>query len=196
MKPIYKRYLKILLVLWGGSFAVLTVLYLFLLLPQNNILNFSKDELRRLNIEYQTAKTTSSPETRAKQKAEIQELNKTLNTFVTNYNNLDNLTFSISRIASDIRVDTFANKGSNSDSYLKIPTCKHVGFIDATISFRATFNKFVVFINTLERHNPVIFIDELTIIQQHQGGSRHKAEIFLNFLIKIPEEDKLDEGEF
>ena len=179
--------------LWGGSFAALLVLYLFLLLPQNNMANFSKEKLAQLNREYLMSKAANSPEIRAMQNKELTELNNTLNVFVTDFDDLDKLTFSISKIAAEIRVDTFANKGSDSESYSEISTCDQVGYVDATISFRSSFSKFARFVNAVERHDPIIFVDGFTITQDKREDSRHKAEIFLNFLIKIPQENKLVE---
>lgn len=190
MKPIYKRYLKILLVLWGGASAALIVLYLFLLLPQNDMLKFSEEKLKKINIEYQQAKIANSDDVRNKQKVEIEKLNEKLNVFVADFNDIDNLTFSMSRIAGDIRLDSFSNRGSSdSESYSKIPTCEYIGYIDTAISFNSSFNKFARFINILERHSPIVFIDEFTISKSRDGDSKHKAELFLDFFVRIPTEN-------
>lgn len=196
MHPIHKKYLIIWAILWSCLFVVIAALYIMLVSPQRKILKSVESELAQKRIEYNFVKASDSPISRQRWKNKIKELSDELSAYVAEANSLDDLAFSVSRIASQANVTSFTSRGIGDESYLPIQNCFNIGMTEMTVTFTASFKTFAKLVNTLERHKPVIFIDEFNIGRASRDySSEHRLRMLLSVLVKIPEEDKqIDES--
>ena len=163
MKPTYKKYFVVVLLVWGVFLPVLLGLYLLLLVPQKEAMEDLKARLAEKELEYGKAKVAATDEARGNISKQIEQLTQKLSVFTVDFDQLDNLTFSISRIASETQVGEFSSRESAAESYSEIRDCTHIGQTSANIGFTGGFNKFAAVVNALERHKPIIFVDEFSI---------------------------------
>lgn len=190
MKPTYKKYFAVVLLVWGGFLPVLLGLYLLLLVPQRETLEGLKARLAEKELEYGKAKATTTDETRSNINKQIEQLTQKLSVFAADFDQLDNLTFSISRIAGETRVGEFSSRESAAESYSEIRDYAHIGQTSANIGFTGGFNKFAAVVNALERHKPIIFVDEFSISDSHVKDSDPTVTMQLTVLVRRPWEDE------
>jgi len=190
MKPTYKKYFAVVLLVWGGFLPVLLGLYLLLLVPQREMLEGLKVRLAEKELEYDKAKTATTDETKSNISKQIEQLTRELSVFAADFNQLDNLTFSISRIAGETRVGEFSSRDSAAESYSEIHDCTHIGQTSANIGFTGGFSKFAAVVNALERHKPIIFVDEFSISESHVKDSDPAVSMQLTVFVRKPREDE------
>ncbi len=172
---------------------VVFILHTFLLAPQKEITIILKNKLADKNREYDISKIAGSKQFQAHWAAQMKRLNEKLGNFVADANNLDDLAFSISKIASETKVTSFASRTDTGESYSEISNCYHLGLAQTSIGFKGAFNKFARFINALERHRPVVFVQEFTILRSAKDYTEHKADILLSVFVKLPPQRESEE---
>ena len=102
-----------------------------------------------------------------------------LNDFVTDFDDSANLTLDISQIASKKELGSFRIKTKEKRGGSAIPNRNYICEDNIDIGFTAGFNQFAAFLNTLERHRPVVFVDKFTITRSKENNSAHKVNMNL-----------------
>ncbi len=193
MKADYKRLLIVLAVVWGGAFVLLLGTHMFLTLPQQKESELLGKQLMEKRLRYDISKAADSEQVRAQLSERVSGLTGELGRFATEVDELDGLWFSISRIASEIGVESFQSKGMDDESYSVIPNCYDIGTASTEVNFSGSFNKFARFINQLERYKPVVFIDDFTITRARKEDLEPGAKLVLSVFVRVPEKDKIEE---
>lgn len=171
---------------------LLLVLYTFLLVPQKEAFEALEGELAEKELECRSAEDAATDKAKADSSRQIQQLKDRLGNFVLDSDDLGGLTFSISRIAGRLQVGSFASRESAGESYLAIPNCNYIAQAGTAIDFTSSFGKFAAVINALERHKPVIFVNNFTISKARKGDSGHKVSMSLTVFVKKPPEELPD----
>lgn len=180
---------------WGGTVPLLIVLYLLLLVPQNRRLRQLQVELEEKKLAFTGAEAAATEQARAERNQRIDKLRQKLGTFVAEPDQLDELTFSIRRIATEAQVEGFAIKEGMRSSYLApMPDGEHIAHGSTNIAFASTFDRFASLVNSLERHRPVVFVEELTISIPPQTAALPQVEMVLTFFVRKPAQDKTGAG--
>ena len=194
MNPIHRKSLIILVLLWGGSFIVLSVIHMFLMLPQRKESGLLVQKLMQKKLMYDSSRAAVSEQARGTLTQKVRELTGELDRFVSDVDELDGIWFGVSGIADEIGVDSFQSKGIDSESYSAIPNCYDVGTASVEVSFSGSFSKFARFVNQLERYEPVVFIDDFAIARSRREDSGPETKLLLSVFVRIPEEDKIENG--
>jgi hypothetical protein len=193
MKLVYRKFLMVLALFWGGAFVVLAGTHMFLILPQQKESALLGTQLIEKKLTYDLSKAADSEQTRGLLARKVGELTGELNKFVVEVDELDSLWFSVSGIASEIGMESFQSRYIDDESYSVLPNCFDIGTASVEVQFSASFSKFARFINQLERYRPVIFVDEFLITRSRRENLAPEAKLVLSVFVMIPEEDKLDE---
>ena len=193
MKPVHKKFLITLGLIWGCSMVLLAAAYVCVSLPQKKALKAIDAKLSERSLVYDISKEANSKISIDERRAQIDMLVDKLTLFVANSYDLDNLTFDISETAERLKVDSFSSKGSGSEIFVEIPNCGYIGYSFIEIEFSGSFNDFAIFVNEMERHKPVIFIDEFSITNKTDTKGLSKAVMYLAVLVQNP--DSMSEEE-
>jgi len=186
MKSKNKEYVKNVSMVWGGCLVMYFLAYITLISPQNKIKADIGRELAQSQAGYDKAFMATQKESNIKLNEQIELLQSTSNDFVVDFADLADLTFEINRIADDhkIKLQNIKNRTDikkphpGKNSYLSEKR------IDVT--FKASFNRFAIFLNSLERHKPTIFVDEFVIRRLASDNSAHQVEMKLVVFVKNP----------
>ncbi len=186
MEPIYKKYFTKVALAWMSCFVLFFFAYMFVLAPQKN----SKEQLRKQLEEqkqvYDSALKATQKETQVQLNEQIKQLRNKLEDLVVDSNDSTDLTFYVSQIANAKDVASFSIETSKRDS-IKDPTMpdKYIFENHIDISFlTANFNQFAAFLNALERHRPVIFVDRFAITRSSKGGSERQVNMSLVVFVR------------
>jgi len=171
-------------IVWGVSFFLFAIAYYFFITPQLKIkaqlLRESTEKKERLDM----ALGVSLEDNRKKLAADVESLKTRLSNYVSEYEDSPNLTFAVSRIAGDRQVSAFTVKTSDISRQQDQLTAKNLQENKMEISFVSDFMQFANFINTLERHQPVVFVDRFRVQRDSQGGAANKVDMSLSFFVR------------
>jgi len=186
MKSVYKKRFVVAALVWAGCLIALLVAYVLVLAPQGRSRKQIEKKFVEVKNAYDQTVATAKDETKARLSKQIEDLRARLEQFVIYNEDLANLTFDISQVASQMNVSSFSIKGRDNAGAAATPTGSETNIVEKQIqvSFTAGFNQFASFLNALERNQPVLFVDEFTITHSGQSGSGHQVEMGLAVLVR------------
>jgi Tfp pilus assembly protein PilO len=188
MDRVHKKYLTTTALVWAGCLVLFIFAYMLILKPQKRSEDKMQRQLAEKKQEYQTMLASSTESAKIRLKKELEEDRNKLRKFVTDAEGSANLTFDISKIANETRVSSFSIKSKDSREAMDIPQCEHIAENRIDISFNSNFNQFASFLNSLERHSPVVFVDWFKI----RRGSSSEIENDINMGLSVFVEKRQD----
>jgi hypothetical protein len=185
---VYKKYFTTIALIWAACLTVFVFCYLLFLSPQNSAKKQIKNTLSDKRQRYESITKVAEEENRTRLKEEIERLQNSLKDFTVDFEESADLTFDISKIAGEKKVTAFSIKGRDIESVSPMPNCKYICEGRIEISFTAWFNQFAAFLNALERHRPVLFVNGFTINRLRQEESGCQATMTAAVLIRKQQE--------
>jgi hypothetical protein len=161
----HKKYLIASGIVWAVCLALFIVAYLLVIGPQNRQKKHIEGELEKYTQKYEFAQNAAQEETRNRLHAEIELLQDKVKNFVVDSKGAEDLTFDISQIASENKVRSFSVESEDVRAAPGITDSNNISESHIKVSFTAGFNEFAGFLNSLERHRPVLFVSEFTLIR-------------------------------
>jgi len=184
MKPIYKKYVTQAALIWAGCFILFLFIYILMLAPQGKNKKRIEKQLAGKEQMYRLAQKAAQEETKIQLNEQLKYLQERFKDFVINFEDLANLTFDISQIAKEKRLASFSIKGVETSGGSSIFDGKYLSENHFAVSFTGSFNQFATFLNALERHRPVIFVDRLKITHSRLENSDHKVDMDLAVFVR------------
>ncbi len=179
---IYRKYFTTAALIWAGCFILFLFVYMIVLAPQKKTRKQIENQLAEKKQIYNSALKATQEETKIWLNEQIENLRSKLNEFVIDFKDSANLTFDISQIANEKKLDSFSIKGK--DASEGSTDFKYLSENHIDVSFAAAFNQFATFLNALERHWPVIFVDSFKITRSKRGDPGHKVNMNLAVFIR------------
>jgi Tfp pilus assembly protein PilO len=189
-KKTYKKYLMTTGIIWAACFIVFLLAYMLVLGPQKNLEKSLENKLAERKQVYESALRAAQKETKIRLNEQIERLQSKLQDFVIDFEDSANLTFDISQIANEKKVASFSIKSKDSRGLSTIPECKYICENHIVISFIGGFNQFATFLNALERHRPVLFVDKFTITRSGQDDSDFQVSLNVAAFVKKQQDGK------
>jgi len=188
MQSVYTKYLKTVALPWAGCLVLFCLAYMVLLAPQRKEKKRVEEEFAEKKQMLEAIEELTHEETRIRLDKQVQQLRDRLHEFVLDSEGSADLTFDISQIASDKEVSSFRIKSKDKRGGTQIPDSKHISETRIGVGFTARFNQFAAFINALERHRPVVFVDRFKITRSKQESSANKVNADLTVLVRTREQ--------
>lgn len=184
MKSNKKKYFTTVSMVWLGCAIILFFAYMLVVEPQRKQRKAMAEKLAKQIKAYENAQKANEKETQEKMAAELQTLKLKLKDYVVDFADSANLTFDISETASQQKIDAFSIKSQESRTTTKMTDfhCINEDYFD--VSLVADFNKFAVFLNALERHDPTLLVDGFSIKRSDNMAAGHQAQLNLAVLVK------------
>lgn len=183
MKSIYRKYFKIGIIFWAVCFIILLLSYLLVLSPQERIRRSTERKLADTKHLAQSAREAAEEKNKKLLLEQLSNSGDRLKGFVIEQENVANLTFDIGRIKSKVKLNSFSSNFTGSEGTIKTDNYKHIIARQISVNFNSSFNKFAIFLNTLERNRPVIFIDTFSITRAGESDSGHNVDMKLAVLV-------------
>ena len=186
----FSRHTIVTAAVWAVSVIVLGGGYFLLYAPQRADLRQLKNECAESQTALEQAQVTAQDQTKAKQKQQCEEVGQLISGFSTQQDAVTGVVFEIGRIANELRLSEFSSKNQKQQNYSTVGKSKLVSEVWLDVDFQATFEQFAQFINRLESHSPVVFVEEVSFQRGSQNAHRHKASLRLSFLAKTEANNK------
>lgn len=184
MKPIYKKYLTKAALIWAGCFILFFFIYILMLAPQGKNRKRIEKQLAEKKQTYHLAQEATQEETKIQLNEQLKHLQERFKDFVIDLEDVANLTFDISQIAKEKSLNSFSIKSEDTRGGPSIFDGKYLSENHFAVNFTGSFNQFATFLNALERHRPVVFVDRLKITHSRQENSDHKVDMDLAVYVR------------
>ena len=179
----YKKQLMTVAMTWACCFIVFLLAYLFVLAPQFKNRKNVEDELAMAKQDYSFAMRATQAEPINQLKKEIELLQDQASDFIIEFEDLANLTFDISKRATDKSLNPFSIKNKYG-KISKIPDCEYIGENEIDINFTCNFEQFTSFLSDMERHQPIVFVDDF-ILSRPRGRKKQGLSVNMNVSVFI-----------
>ena len=184
----HKKYLTIVGLIWAGCFILFLFSYIVLLSPQLKHKKSVENQMAEIKQKYDSAVKATQEETKIKTNEEINNLQNRIKDFVVASDDAANLTFDISQVASEKKVGSFNIKMQENKRGSAELDLNYLRESQIDIGFEGDFIQFATFLNALERHRPVVFIDNFKIIRSSMGDSSHRVTMKLAVFVRKQQE--------
>ena len=184
MKSSCRKYLAKAALVWAGGFVVLLLGYVFVLGPQRNTRALVEHQLAEKKQAYESALIAAQDKTVRELNTQVEALRNRLSDYVIDFENAANLTFDISEIAGENKLGLFRQKVEGGGPNMARSESEYLLENAISVSFTGDFNQFAAFLNAMERHRPVVFVDEFTISRSVKSDSGHPAKMTLTVLVR------------
>jgi len=174
---IYKKYLTRAAIVWAACLVLLLLVYMTALRPQKSNKKRLEKKIAEKKQIYKSAQRAAQEETKIQLNEQIERLRNRLQDFVIDFEDSANLTFDISQIANEKKVTSFSVQNKDDRGVSVIPDCNYIRENHIDISFTARFNQFATFVNALERHRPVLFVNEFIITRSNNDESAYQVSL-------------------
>ncbi len=177
----YKKNLKLVAIVWGISIAVLALFFFFWICPCNSELKQANTEQEKLTDRYNTAVANSEQKKREELTAELDMLRSRVGMYAIETSKSPQVVFDIRELArtSDIAISSV----KPSASVEKIVEAKYLRRQQLKIDFQAKFKNFAQFLNSLESHEPVVFVDKFKIVAADDARGLPKVSMDLSIYV-------------
>lgn len=181
-----KRLLIMTAVVWAGSFFALAMGHMLVLVPQEAGRRQAAVQLEEKKRAYAQALEAAKPPAVAGLREEVESLEERIRAFVLKPEELADLTFDVGRLADDRRVKSFMVSCGSSRKGAAVAACERLSANSIEARFSGSFRQFATFLNMLERHRPVVFVDKFKIRRSQNEGDGHKVDMDLVVLSREP----------
>jgi len=181
---IQKKYLITVAIVWAGCFMLFLFAYIALLVPQQKNKKRVESRLADIIQSHNSALTANQEDTKKRKNEEIEKLQETMKNFAYDSEDSANLTFDISQIANEKKVNSFSIRMQEDSRGAQKGDLKYIQENRIDISFTGDFNQFAIFLNALERHKPVVFVDNFKITRSTADDSNHRTNMKLAVFLR------------
>ena len=184
------RYTIVTAAIWAVSVIVLGGGYTLLYMQQQANFLQVKSQCHERHIAMNKAQLAAQDEVKAKQKQQCEEVHQLISGFSTQQDSVTELVFEIGRIANELRLSEFSSKDQKQKNYSTVGKSELVSEVWLKVEFQATFEQFAQFLNRLECHDPVVFVEEVSFRRGSQDTHEHTTSLQLSFLAETGAKNK------
>jgi len=188
---IYRKYLTRTAIAWAACLVLFILAYILILGPQKSGRKRLESTLAEKKELYEFAQRATKEQTKIRLNEQIEGLRDILKDFVVDFEDSANLTFDIGRIANEEDVSSFSIENNDKQGISEIPDCNSICENHIDISFVAGFKPFATFVNALERHQPVFFVNEFSISRSNKGESTYQVSLDVAAFVKKQQEKEI-----
>ncbi|MCK5225815.1 MAG: hypothetical protein KAQ89_03780 [Planctomycetes bacterium] len=185
-KSAFKKYITTIAMIWCGGFVLLLFGYTTMLSPQKKQKKAIENRLVKQKEDYEYAISATLQSNKDRLSGQIEQLRSKLTDFVIDFEDSANLTFDIGKIATENLASSFKIKFKNKYQQSQSQDYDYINETQISVSFNASFNQCAAFLNSLERHRPIIFVDEFKITQKDNDKSQPLIEMELSVFVRKP----------
>ncbi len=187
---VYKKYLAIAAIAWAACLFVFIAAYMVLLKPQADRKRHLDKKLVEKKQEREAAERAAEEQTQVELNAQIAQLREKLDAFVIDFENAADLKFDITQIAREKEVASLSVSSGKKDKTSSRPVAdsNSIEENNIDISFISGFNQFASFVNSLERHKPVILVHQFKLDRSNQNKSAYQVTLDVRALVRRQQE--------
>jgi hypothetical protein len=183
----FKQYSLLVSCTWGLWAVMAAAAYFLVLGPQQIAVARLGKEFNISNEQYAMAQTAQRKETKVHIEATLKEQVEKTSRFVVPSDTASAMTLQISQLASEHGLSDFSTKTRELSSTFGTDSKAKITDAWLELTFACSFNQFAAFLNSLERSQPVVFVETAQISRDAEGSDLPRARVLISYLVDIPQ---------
>ena len=159
--------------------------YAVILRPQWDYRKEMEAKVASSKEKYARALQAAKEKDQSRLAAEVESLHNCVGSFVLSLDEAPDLAFKIGGLANEAKLESFGMRPANRGGPEALSTVEHVAEKHMDLSFSASFRRFAAFLNALERHRPVLFVESFTISRPTEKNLEPQASMELAVLVEM-----------
>jgi hypothetical protein len=184
---IRSKYWLILVMAWLPCLALTAAFILFVLGPQARRELELETKLAETQCLYNAAQEAARQEDQVRLTQTVAGLGRRVADFVVPLDTASDLAFEIAQLANQAGVESFAMKPIARQGPDTVLNEDRVVEKQIDVSFVAPFHGFMAFLNAMERHHPVLFVETFVISHPSVQSSQPLVRMQLTVLVEKPQ---------
>jgi hypothetical protein len=183
----FGKYKIALLVYAVASLGLLAAGYAWAILPQKQHLQSLQNQLTEANERWNEVHQAKAPKTMQRLQDRLEVIRDRLDEFVIPSDSAATLNFQIGQIANELELRNLTSERKEGLSQNVLDGYKNLGEVWLELNFETNFPKFAEFVNLLERHRPIVFVEKFKIEQKAQKPLVKDVQLTLCFFVESKE---------
>jgi hypothetical protein len=151
------------LIAWGIGLVLLVVFHLAFVAPRGRALSDCRRQTTAEAQRFSFLKNAKSAKERDRAKREQEDLQRQYSDFVFNNDELNGLDFRIRSLAEKNGMSDFSSRHVATTSTIGTLKLTRITRRELVLSFNCAFPDFLRFVNELERHQPIMLVNQFTV---------------------------------
>jgi hypothetical protein len=181
------KYLLIMAAVWGPCLTLAGASYALVLRPQMDHRRDLEVQVVQAKEHYARAMEAAKPQTQAHLTEQVGQLQERVSEFLVGFQEATELAFEIGNLARETKLQSFGMKPTDArapESDRQLLAEKRLN-----VNFLARFTRFAAFLNALERHQPVVFVETFAISRPQEANAEPRVDMGLAVLVEKPQGD-------
>ena len=155
--------------------------------PQEHKLQTLQRQISETEEQLQNVHLARNPKTLQRLQERLEETRNRLGEFVVSLDSAAALNFQIGQLANEVELQDLTSERKEGLSQDVLEGYPNLGEVWFELDFETNFPRFAEFINLLERHRPVVFVEKFNIKQKSQNPKIKDVQLTLCFFIESRE---------
>jgi len=173
--------------MWGVWLILTGTIYFLVIGPQNTLMAKLSGDFTSSNEEYALAQIAGRQDTKVHIQEKLQAVCQKTSRFVISADNAAGLMFQVSQLAIQNHLRNFSTKARQVASTFKDNECPQITETWQELSFFGDFTQAASFLNSLERIQPVVFIESIEIRHDLRGSPQPEVHVLISYMVGKPE---------
>jgi hypothetical protein len=162
---------------------------LLVLRPQKDHRRQLETQVAQAKRQYARALEAAKPETQARLTEQVEGMQGRVADFLVGFDEATDLAFEIGNLARETRLESFGMKPASAPTSGSQSERERLAEKRLSVSFQAGFPRFAAFLNAMERHHPVVFVETFTINRPLESNTEPRVDMGLAVLVEKPRGD-------
>ena len=173
-------------VVWGPCLALAAAAYVLVLRPQIDHRRQLEEEVVEAKKLYAKGVEASKTGTQDNLIEQVERMDSRIGDFLVGFDQATTLAFEIGDLARETRLESFGMKPINVQTTGPVAEREYVTEKRLSVNFESGFPQFAAFLNALERHHPVLFVETFSINRPMETDARPRVDMSLAVLVEKP----------
>lgn len=189
---IRKKYGLILGSTWGVWLALTAAIYFLVLGPQNTLMARLKKDFAASNEEVGLAQKAGRSETKVGLQQRLEDVSQKTAYFIVPQENASALLLQISQLAAKHQLKDFTSRIITGSSASRKKEMSKIAEAWIELEFSGSFPQIASFINSLERNDPVVFVENINIRRSSRIDEPPSATVQISYFCGKPDDKKTE----
>jgi hypothetical protein len=178
------RYLLVMAIAWGPCLLAAAASYAVVLRPQLDSRKTLTAQVESSKEKYTRAVEAAKEKDQDRLAEQVKGLHSRVDDFVVSRTDAPDLAFRINELANEAKLASLGMRPANRSGPETLSNFERVEEKRVDLTFAAGFRRFAAFLNTLERHHPVVFVETFAINHPTEKDAEPQASLGLALLVE------------
>jgi len=178
------RYFVVLAIAWGPCLLAAAASYAVILRPQIDQRRELEADVASSKERYARAVEAAKEKDLSRLAGQVEGLHSRIGDLVVSVADAPDLAFQIGTLAHEAKLASFGMRPANKNRPDTLPSLERIAEKYVDLTFSGEFRHFAAFLNTMERHRPVLFVETFAINRPMEKDAQPQASMELAVLVE------------